>query len=359
MNLLRVASTISLFTLASRVTGLFRDVLMASLFGASAWMDAFNVAFRIPNLLRRLFAEGAFSQAFVPVLARTRAAEGDEETRRLIDAVATVLFWTLVVTCVLGIAAAPIIVWLMASGLERFDGAVLMTRLMFPYIGFMSLVALSAGVLNTWKRFARAGRHAGPAEPFDDRRGMAFRALAAPARHRADLRIDRRRDRRRRIAARGPTAGAGAHRRLSAARARPRADPIRLASPGRAPHHEPDGTGAGGGLRRAVLDDDQHPDRLAPGRRRGLVADLCRPPDGVSDRAARRRPRHGPDAAAGRCARPATRPAIRAARLGPAPGADARAAVRDRAAGVPDALVAVLFQRGAFTRSTCRRPSPR
>ena len=154
MNLLRVASTISLFTLASRVTGLIRDVLLASMFGASAWMDAFNVAFRIPNLLRRLFAEGAFSQAFVPVLARTRAAEGDEATRSLIDAVATMLFWSLVGTCALGIVGAPIVVWLMASGLERFDSAVLMTRLMFPYIGFMSLVALSAGVLNTWKRFA-------------------------------------------------------------------------------------------------------------------------------------------------------------------------------------------------------------
>ena len=154
MNLLRAASTISLFTLASRVTGLIRDVLVASLFGASAWMDAFNVAFRIPNLLRRLFAEGAFSQAFVPVLARTRAAEGDDATRSLIDAVATVLFWALLATCAVGIVAAPVIVWLMASGLERLDGAVLMTRFMFPYIGFMSLVALSAGVLNTWRRFA-------------------------------------------------------------------------------------------------------------------------------------------------------------------------------------------------------------
>jgi putative peptidoglycan lipid II flippase len=113
-----------------------------------------RVAFRIPNLLRRLFGEGAFSQAFVPILAATRATEGDEVTRRLIDAVATVLFWALLFTCVIGVAAAPAIVWLMASGLERFDGAVVMTRWMFPYIGFMSLVALSAGVLNTWKRFA-------------------------------------------------------------------------------------------------------------------------------------------------------------------------------------------------------------
>jgi putative peptidoglycan lipid II flippase len=154
MNLLRAASVVSVLTLASRITGLARDAIAAAMFGASAWMDAYQVAFRIPNLLRRLFAEGAFSQAFVPVLADTRAREGDEATHGLIDAVATVLFWALLVTCVLGVIAAPIIVWVMASGLERFDGAVVMTRWMFPYIGFMSLVALSAGILNTWKRFA-------------------------------------------------------------------------------------------------------------------------------------------------------------------------------------------------------------
>ena len=92
MNLLRAASTISLFTLASRVTGLARDVVVAAAFGAGASLDAFNVAFRIPNLLRRLFGEGAFTQAFVPTLAQLRATEGDEATRRLVDAVATVLF---------------------------------------------------------------------------------------------------------------------------------------------------------------------------------------------------------------------------------------------------------------------------
>jgi putative peptidoglycan lipid II flippase len=154
MNLLRAASTVSLLTLASRVTGLASHVLQAALFGAGAWMDAFNVAFRIPNLLRRLFAEGAFSQAFVPLLAATRASEGDEATRALVDSVATVLFCALLVTCALGIVGAPVIVWLMASGLEEFDAAVLMTRFMFPYIAFMSLVALSAGILNTHKRFA-------------------------------------------------------------------------------------------------------------------------------------------------------------------------------------------------------------
>ena len=120
--------------------------------------DAFNVAFRIPNLFRRLFAEGAFSQAFVPVLAATKAREGEEATRLLVDKVASLLVGALLLTCVLGVAGAPVLVWAMASGLQQsprgFEAAVFMTRWMFPYIGFMSLVALSAGVLNTWKRFA-------------------------------------------------------------------------------------------------------------------------------------------------------------------------------------------------------------
>ncbi|MEI7783262.1 MAG: murein biosynthesis integral membrane protein MurJ [Betaproteobacteria bacterium] len=158
MSLLKSASIVSLLTLASRVTGLARELFMAALFGASAMTDAFNVAFRIPNLLRRLFAEGAFSQAFVPVLAATRAQQGEEATRRLIDKVAALLSLALLLTCVIGVAAAPILVWLMASGLQQsprgFEAAVLMTRWMFPYIGFMSLVALSAGILNTWRRFA-------------------------------------------------------------------------------------------------------------------------------------------------------------------------------------------------------------
>lgn len=158
MSLLKAASTVSLLTLASRVTGLVRDLLMASIFGANALTDAFNVAFRIPNLFRRLFAEGAFSQAFVPVLATTRTQQGDAATRVLIASVATVLFWALLLTCILGVLGAPLLVWALASGLrqspEGYAAAVVMTRWMFPYIGFMSLVALSAGILNTWKHFA-------------------------------------------------------------------------------------------------------------------------------------------------------------------------------------------------------------
>ena len=94
--------------------------------------DAFNVAFRIPNLFRRLFAEGAFSQAFVPVLAATKEREGEEATRLLVDRVASLLVWALLLTCVLGVAGAPVLVWLMASGLQQsprsFEAAVFMTR---------------------------------------------------------------------------------------------------------------------------------------------------------------------------------------------------------------------------------------
>ncbi|MES2941714.1 MAG: murein biosynthesis integral membrane protein MurJ [Pseudomonadota bacterium] len=156
MSLIKSASIVSVLTLASRITGLVRDVLMTSTFGVSAMTDAFWVAFRIPNMLRRMFAEGAFSQAFVPVLAGSKEKDGEEATRALVNSVATLLTMILLLTCVVGIAGAPILVYLLASGLkpEGFDAAVLMTRWMFPYIACMSLVALGAGVLNTWKNFA-------------------------------------------------------------------------------------------------------------------------------------------------------------------------------------------------------------
>jgi putative peptidoglycan lipid II flippase len=158
VSLFKSASTVSLLTLVSRITGFARETLIAVLFGASALTDAFNVAFRIPNLFRRLFAEGAFSQAFVPVLAATRAEKGDEATRLLVDKVATLLAWAVLLTSILGVLAAPGLVWLMASGLRQtpqgLQTAVNLTGIMFPYIAFMSMVALSAGVLNTWRRFA-------------------------------------------------------------------------------------------------------------------------------------------------------------------------------------------------------------
>ena len=131
MSLLKSASIVSLLTLASRITGLVRELLIAAAFGASATTDAFNVAFRIPNLLRRLFAEGAFSQAFVPILAESRTQQGDQATHDLVNAVGTVLFVALAITCVLGVVGAPVLVWVMASGLKKsggFNAAVVMTR---------------------------------------------------------------------------------------------------------------------------------------------------------------------------------------------------------------------------------------
>ena len=158
VSLFKSASVVSLLTLVSRITGLVRELLIAATFGASALTDAFNVAFRIPNLLRRLFGEGAFSMAFVPVLAASKAQHGELATQTLIDHAATVLAWALLVISIIGVAAAPALVWAMASGLQQnprgFEVAVVMTRWMFPYIAFMSMVALAAGVLNTWRRFA-------------------------------------------------------------------------------------------------------------------------------------------------------------------------------------------------------------
>ena len=158
MSLFKSASTVSLFTLLSRITGLVRDFSMTYTFGVSAMTDAFWVAFRIPNMLRRMFGEGAFSQAFVPVLATSKEQDGVAATKVLVDKVATVLVWVLVLTSVAGVAAAPWFVYAMASGLQQnprgFEAAVWMTRFMFPYIACMSLVVLSAGILNTWKKFA-------------------------------------------------------------------------------------------------------------------------------------------------------------------------------------------------------------
>lgn len=157
MNLHKTLATVSGMTMLSRVTGLLRELLIARAFGASAYTDAFFVAFRIPNLLRRLFAEGAFSQAFVPILAEYRNQKGNDPTKQLVDHVATILSWALLATCALGIIAAPAIVYFIATGLksdaDAFASSVTMTRIMFPYIGFMSFVALAGGILNTWREF--------------------------------------------------------------------------------------------------------------------------------------------------------------------------------------------------------------
>jgi len=158
MNLLRALVTVSGLTTISRVLGFIRDFFIARIFGAGLLTDAFFVAFRIPNLLRRLFAEGAFSQAFVPILAEYKNREGDQATHGLIDRVATLLFLALAATAALGMALAPIVVYLSAPGFAaepgKFAVTVQLLRITFPYIVFISLVALASGVLNTWNRFS-------------------------------------------------------------------------------------------------------------------------------------------------------------------------------------------------------------
>ncbi len=158
MNLLRTLATVSGMTMLSRIFGFIRDFVIARAFGAGVMTDAFFVAFRLPNLLRRLFAEGAFSQAFVPILAEYRHKRGDVETKQLVDRVASVLLLAVMMVTALGIIGSPLIITLTAPGFtsdaEKFALTVSLTRITFPYIAFMSLVALSAGVLNTWSRFA-------------------------------------------------------------------------------------------------------------------------------------------------------------------------------------------------------------
>jgi putative peptidoglycan lipid II flippase len=158
MNLLKALATVSSMTLVSRILGFVRDMLIARLFGAGVATDAFFVAFRIPNLLRRLFAEGAFSQAFVPVLSEVRTRRGDSETKLLVDRTATALALALLVVTVLGVVGAQLVIYVSAPGFAatpgKFDLTVAMLRVTFPYILFISLVSFAGGVLNTWSRFA-------------------------------------------------------------------------------------------------------------------------------------------------------------------------------------------------------------
>ncbi len=158
MSLLRSVATVSGFTLVSRILGFVRDFVIARSFGADAATDAFFVAFKLPNLLRRMFAEGAFSQAFVPLLGEYHKQRGTDETRLLIDRTGSVLGATVLLVALLGIWWAPAIVTISAPGFletpDKFDLAVTLTRITFLYIFFMSMVAFAAGILNTWGRFS-------------------------------------------------------------------------------------------------------------------------------------------------------------------------------------------------------------
>jgi len=155
---LRSTAVVSQMTLLSRVLGFVRDVVIARSFGASMAADAFFVAFKIPNLFRRLFAEGAFSQAFVPVLAENRSRGGDAAVRGLVDAVGGSLAIILLAVVATGVLAAPLLIWVFAPGFSaetsKSELAAALLRVTFPYLLFVSLSGLAGAVANVYGRFA-------------------------------------------------------------------------------------------------------------------------------------------------------------------------------------------------------------
>lgn len=156
-GLARKTSVVGGMTLISRILGLLRDVVFARYFGAQIVLDAFLVANRIPNMLRRFFAEGAFSAGFVPVMARYREKNDHEDAREFIDAVAGTLGVILFFVTLAGVIAAPLLVFVVAPGFVGEGGdldlAALMLRFTFPYLFFVSLTAFAGGILNTYGRF--------------------------------------------------------------------------------------------------------------------------------------------------------------------------------------------------------------
>jgi putative peptidoglycan lipid II flippase len=156
-SLFKSTSIVASMTLISRIFGFLRDMVTAQLFGATAAFDAFSVAFRIPNLMRRLFAEGSFSQAFVPVLSEYQKHKSFDEIKRFIDAIAGTLGLVLLGVTIAGMVLAPWIIRLFAPGFAvdgvRFDMAVTMLRITFPYLLLISLTAFAGAILNTYSRF--------------------------------------------------------------------------------------------------------------------------------------------------------------------------------------------------------------
>ena len=157
-ELVRSSAVVGVATLLSRVLGLLRDVVLANLIGASSNADAFFVAFKIPNFLRRLFAEGAFAQAFVPVLAQTREHGGNAAVRELIDRVAGMLGGILTGLTVLTVMASPLVALLFAPGFLRDPAKLALTgdliKLTFPYLLLISLTGFAGAILNSYQRFA-------------------------------------------------------------------------------------------------------------------------------------------------------------------------------------------------------------
>ena len=157
-TLFKSTAVISAMTFISRIFGYVRDAVIFIFLGATGSTDAFFVAFRIPNFLRRLFAEGAFSQAFVPVLSEYKEKRSEQELKNLVNHVSGALGLILLIITIVGVLIAPLLIYVFAPGFadepQRFDLAGQMLRITFPYILFISLTALSAGILNTFNLFA-------------------------------------------------------------------------------------------------------------------------------------------------------------------------------------------------------------
>lgn len=158
MNLLKSLAAVSSMTMFSRVLGFARDAIVARVFGAGMATDAFFVAFKLPNLLRRIFAEGAFSQAFVPILAEYKSKQGEDATRVFVSYVSGLLTLALAVVTIVGMLAAPWVITLTAPGFantaEKFALTSQLLRITFPYILLISLASLVGAILNTWNRFS-------------------------------------------------------------------------------------------------------------------------------------------------------------------------------------------------------------
>ncbi|WP_127958396.1 murein biosynthesis integral membrane protein MurJ [Serratia microhaemolytica] len=158
MNLLKSLAAVSSMTMFSRVLGFARDAIVARVFGAGVATDAFFVAFKLPNLLRRIFAEGAFSQAFVPILAEYKQQQGEQATRTFIAYVSGLLTLVLALVTIIGMVAAPWVIYLTAPGFtdtpDKFALTSALLRITFPYILLISLASLVGAILNTWNRFS-------------------------------------------------------------------------------------------------------------------------------------------------------------------------------------------------------------
>ncbi len=153
----KAAGQISIATAGSRILGFIRDILLARIFGATGATDAFFIAYRIPNLFRELFAEGSISAAFIPVFTETLANEGKEDAKKLASQVLAFLLSVVSLICFLGMLLAPAVVSVIAPGFmqspDKFNLTVTLTRIMFPFLFFISIAALAKGVLNSLKSF--------------------------------------------------------------------------------------------------------------------------------------------------------------------------------------------------------------